>query len=120
MLTTGFIESIINKETRQIGGNAMAEDNRPDHQRMDLVFELLHGFIEADPPREVLVEERKEIDALVDRVYRHRLRLCNRAGLDFEDRDMVGIIDAYEQMNSLVARLMYEQGHLDGRLSVQK
>lgn len=96
----------------------MSEKKPLDSARMDLVFELLHGFIEADPPREVLAEERKEIDALVDKIYRHWLRLCNRGGLEFEDRDMVGVIDAYEQMNYLVARLMYKQGHLDGTLSV--
>lgn len=84
------------------------------------MFELLHGFIEADPSRGVLVKERKEIDTLVDKIYRHRLSLCNRTNLDFEDRDMVGIIDAYEQMNHLVTRLMYEQGHLDGTLFAQK
>ena len=98
----------------------MSEKKTPDTARMDLVFELLHGFIESDPPRDVLVEERKEINALVDKIYCHRLKLCNRAGLDFEDRDIAGIIDAYEQMNHLVARLMYEQGHLDGSLSTQE
>lgn len=98
----------------------MDKKKTPDSVKRALAYELLSGYLEGGPPSEAIGEERAKLDALVDTIYQHRLRLCSRAGLDFEDKDLEGIVDAYEQMNRLVARLMYEQGQLNRMPSTQK
>lgn len=86
-----------------------------NRDRMELTYDVLHGFIEMGSPTGALLQERMQINALVDTIYRHRLRLCNRAGPDFEDKDLEEIVSAYDKMNYLVARLMYEQGKLEAQ-----
>lgn len=98
----------------------MAKIWSSDDEKRDLIYSLLNGFMEVGPPLKAIEAERANIDALVDVIYQHRLRLCNRAGLDFEDRDLVGIVNAYDQLNSLVARFMYQQGKLDAKQSAQE
>ena len=96
------------------------EQVKAKQERRQLFFEILHGYIESDPPTGELRKVREQVDGIVDVIYRHRLRLCNRAGLDFEDRDLVGIVNAYDRLNSVVGILMYEQGKLEGELTAQK
>lgn len=98
----------------------MSENETANQERMQLVFETLHGYIESDPPTGELRKVREQIDEILDVIYRHRLRLCSRAGLDFEDRDLEGIVNAYDRLNNVVAILMYEQGKLEGELTAQK
>lgn len=98
----------------------MSENETANQERMQLVFEILHGYIESDPPTGELRKVREQIDEILDVIYRHRLRLCSRAGLDFEDRDLEGIVNAYDRLNNVVAILMYEQGKLEGELTAQK
>lgn len=52
----------------------------------------------------------------MDAIYQHRLRLCGRAGLDFEDKDLLELVSAYDRLNQLIARLMYNQGWHDAAL----
>lgn len=88
--------------------------------RRDLAYDLLSGYLEGGPPSEAVAEERATVDALVDAIYQHRLRLCNRAGLDFEDRDLLEIVSAYDRLNQLVGHFMYNQGWLDAALATDK
>ena len=119
-MTIIIIRAIIFEETRGIGGIAMAKIWSSDDEKRDMIYSLLNGFMEVGPPLKAVEEKRAEIDALVDVIYRHRLRLCNRAGLDFEDRDLEGIVSAYDQLNGLVAHFMYKQGQMDAERSAQE
>lgn len=85
----------------------------------DLIYELFNGYLEAGPPTGELLKARNEVDEIVDMIYQHRMRLCNRAGLDFEDRDLEGIVSGYDQLNAVLARLMYQMGRLEGERSGQ-
>lgn len=98
----------------------MAGKRPEDDRKSDLIFEVLHGFLEGAPPTGELLSIRKQIDEQVDVIYQHRMRLCNRAGLDFEDRDLEGIVSGYDRLNALLARLMYQMGKLEGEQSTQK
>ena len=118
-MTIIIIRAIIFEETSEIGGIAMAKIWSSDDEKRDMIYSLLNGFMEVGPPLKAVEEKRAEIDALVDVIYRHRLRLCNRTGLDFEDRDLEGIISGYDQLNAVLARLMYQMGRLKGERSGQ-
>lgn len=98
----------------------MDKKKTPDPVRRDLAYDLLSGYLEGRPPSGAIGEERAKVDALADVIYQHRLKLCNRAGLDFEDRDLLEIVNAYDRMNRLIARLMYNQGWHDAALPAQK
>lgn len=110
---------IMFEETRWIGGISMDEKKAPDPVRRDLAYDLLSGYLEGGPASEGIGEERAKVDALVNVIYRHRLKLCNRAGLDFEDKDLLEIISAYDRLNQLVGNFMYDQGWLDATLTQQ-
>lgn len=94
----------------------MEKKKAPDPVRRDLAYDLLSGYLEGGPPSEAVAEEQATVDALVDAIYQHRLRLCNRAGLDFEDRDFLEIVSAYDRLNQFIARFMYNQGWFDAAL----
>ena len=57
------------------------------------------------------------VGVLVETIYQHRMKLCARAGLDFEDADLEGIVSAYEKLNRLCGETMYDQGWLDSTRS---
>lgn len=94
----------------------MDKKKAPDPVRREAAYDLLNGYLEGGPPSEAIGEERAKVDALVDVIYQHRLRLCNRAGLDFEDKDLLELVSAYDRLNQLIARLMYNQGWHDAAL----
>lgn len=91
-----------------------------DYESRDPIYCFLNEFTKAGHPAKAVKAARAEIDALVDDIYQHRLRLCSRTGLDFEDCDLEGIVSAYDQLNGLVARLMYRQGRLDAKQATQE
>lgn len=88
----------------------MEAEKAPDPQRRDLVYRLLNGFIGSEADETQISRARMPIDFLVEIIYQHRLNLCGRAHLEFEDKDLEAIIAAYEQLNRLCAELMYDQG----------
>lgn len=94
----------------------MDKKKAPDPVRREAAYDLLNGYLEGGPPSEAIGEERAKVDALVDVIYQHRMRLCNRAGLDFEDKDLLELVSAYDRLNQLIARLMYNQGWHDAAL----
>lgn len=85
----------------------------PDPKRRDLVYRLLNGFVEVEGGAVQRSSGHSQIEALVEKIYRHRLRLANRANLEFEDDDLEEIVAAYEKLNRLCADLMYNQGWYD-------
>lgn len=94
----------------------MDKKKAPDPVRREAAYDLLNGYLEGGPPSELVAEERAKVDALVDVIYQHRMRLCSRAGLDFEDKDLLELVSAYDRLNQLIARLMYNQGWHDAAL----
>lgn len=92
----------------------------PDPARRDLAYDLLSGYLEGRPPSGAIGGERAKVDALADVIYQHRLKLCNRAGLDFEDRDLLEIVNAYDRLNQFVGHFMYDQGWFDATLTADK
>lgn len=86
---------------------------RPDPQRRDLAYRLLNGFIEVEDITTQRLDGFKQIAFLEEKIYQHRFKLSNRAGLEFEDEDLEAIVDTYEKLNRLCAELMYDQGWHD-------
>ena len=64
-------------------------------------------FIEPDPEIPCEFDEGKPCGELYGRVCDARLRLVERAGIDFEDRDVLEIIECLEK---LCALRMYDYG----------
>lgn len=91
----------------------MGAEKMPDPRRRELAYQLLNGFMEAEAEPKQLSREEMQIVFIVERIYQHRINLCTRGNLDFEDKDLEAIISAYEQLNRLFARLMYDQGWHD-------
>lgn len=85
----------------------------PDPNKRAPAYRMLNGLTDIGPLTGCILEEREQIDRLVNQIDQHRLRLCNRVHMDFEDRDMEAIIKTYEQLNRLCADLMYNQGWFD-------
>ena len=91
----------------------MGAGRTPDPRRRELAYQLLNGFMEVDTEPKQLSKEEMQIAFIVERIYQHRVNLCTRGNLDFEDKDLEAIIIAYEQLNRLCACLMYDQGWHD-------
>ena len=90
----------------------MKEIRGPDAERRELAYQQLNGFTKTEEDgRKSGTQVR--IEFLVDEIYRHRLNLCNRVSLDFEDEDLEAIVTAYEQLSRLCAGFMYNQGWYD-------
>ncbi len=98
----------------------MEERKGPDPVRRELAYNLLSGYLEGNPPSEAVAGERAKVDALVDVIYQRRMRLCNRAGLEFEDKDLLELVSAYDRLNQLVGNFMYNQGWFDAALAKQE
>lgn len=47
---------------------------------------------------------------LYDRIAEARLRLCERFGMDFEDRDMVEILNCEDEICRVIGCKMYQYG----------
>ena len=90
----------------------------PDPARRDLVYRWLNGYI--GELKEGLTTEQMQIAFLTEQIYQYRVNVCNRAHLDFEDKDMEAIINTFERLNRLCAELMYNHGWIDGALTVQE
>lgn len=98
----------------------MEERKGPDPVRRDLVYRWLNGYIGREREKDSLTDEQMQIAFLAEQIYQRRLNLHTRVNLNFEDRDMEAIIDAYERLNRLCADFMYNQGWLDGTLAAQE
>ena len=87
----------------------------PESKRRALAYQLFNGFTDVDTAKGPLSKEQSQIAFIVERIYQHRINLCARGNLDFEDKDLEAIISAYEQLNRLCAYLMYDQGWYDAQ-----
>lgn len=96
----------------------MAAKKVPDPARRDQVYRFLNGFIGGEQGQQT--REQMQIAFLTEQIYQYRLNLCECVGLEFENKDMEAIIDAYEKMNRLIGDLMYDHGWLDATLTKQE
>lgn len=67
-------------------------------------------LVRPDPEIPCEFDEGKPCDRLYGQVTDARLRLCKRTGLDFEDRDLLDIIEGLEEIGKLCALKMYDYG----------
>ena len=67
-------------------------------------------FTEPDPEIPCEFDEGKPCDKLYAQACDARLRLCERTGLDFEDRDLLDIIEGLEEIGKLCALKMFDYG----------
>lgn len=110
LLTIAHIRAIVLIRGRD---ETLEKGIAPDPNKRAPAYRMLNGLTDIGPLTGCILEEREQIDRLVNQIYQHRLRLCNRVHMDFEDRDMEAIIKTYEQLNRLCADLMYNQGWFD-------
>lgn len=67
-------------------------------------------FVEPDPDIPYEFEDGKPCEELYGKVCDARLRLSERTGIDFEDRDLMDVIENLEQIATVLANM--------GRVSV--
>ena len=67
-------------------------------------------LVRPDPEIPCEFDEGKPCDRLYGQVTDARLRLCQRTGLDFEDRDLLDIIEGLEEIGKLCALKMFDYG----------
>lgn len=67
-------------------------------------------FTEPDPEIPCEFDEGRPCDELYGRVCDARLRLSERTGIGFEDRDVLEIIESLEEIGKICALKMYDYG----------
>ena len=72
-------------------------------------------FIDPDPDIPCEFDEGRPCEELYGRVCDARLRLSERTGIGFEDRDVLEIIRSLEEIGKLCALRMYDYGALYGQ-----
>ena len=65
-------------------------------------------LVRPDPEIPCEFDEGKPCDRLYGQVTDARLRLCQRTGLDFEDRDLLDIIEGLEEIGKFCALKMFD------------
>lgn len=67
-------------------------------------------FTEPDPEIPCVFDEGRPCEELYGRVCDARLRLTERTGIGFEDRDVLEIIECLEKIGKICALKMYDYG----------
>ena len=67
-------------------------------------------FIDPDPEIPCEFDEGRPCDELYGRVCDARLRLAERTGIGFEDRDVLEIVENLEEIGKICALKMYDYG----------
>lgn len=67
-------------------------------------------FVDPDPEIPCEFDEGRPCGALYGKVCDARLRLAERTGIDFEDRDLMDVIENLEEIGKLCALRMYDYG----------
>ena len=65
-------------------------------------------LVRPDPEIPCEFDEGRPCDELYEKVTAARLRLCERAGIDFEDRDLLDIIEGLEEIGKFCALKMFD------------
>lgn len=67
-------------------------------------------LVDPDPQIPCEFDEGKPCDKLYEQVSAARLRLCGRTGIDFEDYDLLDIIEGLEEIGKICALKMFDYG----------
>lgn len=67
-------------------------------------------FVHPDPEIPYEFDEGKPCEELYGKVCDARLRLAERTGIDFEDRDVLEIVECMEKIAEICALKMYDYG----------
>lgn len=67
-------------------------------------------LVRPDPEIPCEFDEGKPCEALYGKVCDARLRLSERTGIDFEDRDLLEIIEGLEEIGKVCALKMFDYG----------
>ena len=67
-------------------------------------------LVHPDPEIPCEFDEGKPCDKLYEKVTDARLRLCERTGIGFEDRDLLDIIEGLEEIGKYCALKMFDYG----------
>lgn len=67
-------------------------------------------LVHPDPEIPCEFDGGKPCDKLYGEVSAARLRLCKRMGMDFEDRDLLDIIEGLEKIGKICALKMFDYG----------
>lgn len=78
------------------------------YERMTVQFTTPDPFIPCE------FDDGKPCAKLYDKVCAARERIAERTGLDFEDHDLLTIVENMEEMSRILALKMYEYGTLFG------
>lgn len=72
-------------------------------------------FISPDPKIPCEFDDGKPCDLLYEKVCNARERIAERTGLDFEDRDLLEMVEGMEEIGKVLALKMYEYGAAYGK-----
>lgn len=84
------------------------ERDGPDPVRRDVTYKVLNGFLEREGTEPS--SDTMQLMFMAELIYQHRVNLCARTGLDFEDQELEAIVSTYEKMNRMCAEMMYDSG----------
>lgn len=68
-----------------------------------------------DPAVPCEFDDGRPCAELYGKVYNARLRIAERTGLDFEDRDIMEIVENLEEIGKVLALRMFDYGEKFGR-----
>lgn len=72
-------------------------------------------FVTPDPETPCEFDEGKPCDLLYQRVCEARKRIAERTGIDFEDRDLLTMVEGLEEIGKVLALKMYGYGTAYGK-----
>lgn len=67
-------------------------------------------FVTPDPEIPCEFDEGKPCDLLYQKVCEARERIAERTGIDFEDRDLLAMVEGLEEVGKVLAMKMFEYG----------
>lgn len=67
-------------------------------------------FVTPDPEIPYEFEDGQPCDLLYGKVCDARMRISERTGIDFEDRDLLAMVEGMEEIGKILALKMYEYG----------
>lgn len=76
-------------------------------------------FVTPDPETPCEFDEGKPCDLLYQKVCEARERIAQRTGIDFEDRDLLAMVEGLEEIGKVLALKMFEYGVAYGKLEAE-
>jgi len=71
-------------------------------------------FVTPDPEIPCEFDDGQPCDLLYGKVCDARMRISERTGIDFEDRDLLAMVEGMEEIGKVLALKMYEYGVKSG------